>query len=1534
MWSSVAEVPGGDAHGPSNGFHGAGQAGVPMPPQMQPPTMQSSPTGLFTPDSVKLTRNFDIQLHLLNDVPRAYDIRRPKGYIVRIFSGDKSTSKELARSKEIHGKEEWTGARNEEDFETVDCKGEIIKVEPRVTHAQVFVQVEFTDGAIIGSCKIHRKDPRSQEYWPYQLSDPEAGTAVNCGITLRTVEPQQIFFPQPAMPPNMAQMPSQAMPNPSFHPHPGPHHIGPLQEQQRPVAPPLFGPLPNLLELIKPGQAANFQGAPEKFGAALGHTANFQGALEMYGVAPAAHSPAVPVHIAPVPAPPASSAVTYNTYSYTLPPGQHDVRSPAAEQSHTVMQQNTYSYTLPPVHQNIPRPRQTLAIENGQAHQLLAIENGFDNYNHPGAYLVGQDHGSANDGLTEAWCAPPATSWQDSLFGSDQDLEVKAMYSEPWDRPLDAFDRPLFVEEDKFEDMDRNVIGREISLRHKVTHTDRQKVAERKKDGLPEFSFNTWVPMPKAKAMPKALPAPNAPPPPDPRAPPPRKVQDVRRAKGKINAELSLVSKEQEDRISQQLNDGGLSQLDPALFSPSFEMQAIGCLERDQHGTEKRAWLRTQADRKPQKPKSIDEKDSWLRRFWTPELTISVSCRPGFRGKSSQIPNQDNFSITQSRLDMALYVVCDGHGPLGHIAAFRLVQSLPKLTFDLLQSPNAPQPRERVLLASFAEANTDLEHFAKERKLDMSCSGATCSAVLRIGADVIISWVGDCGAFLATMTEETQTVDMATEPHTTDVPKELHRVAEFGAKIRPILGHNAKRIFRPGIEGPGTFATRSFGDFAVSHQFDCGGYGVTTNPDFKTTSFGQVPGLVVLASGGLLEVLPNAQNSLMLLKQSGMHMQSGRHHHGVSVLCDMAQKIWVKEDNGLIDDVTCMLLHWERPVVSGPPPPPPPQPTNLQANDPSMLSFRDKQKMFEGTATEGIPEEELLRDANVKGLFDPPDVTTDLRSKPTVAKWLDDLDEVARHCNIQALSQPDPTLGHRDVLAQVVSCIDVGEAFGAEKAVWFSEKGEPRAIRIDSTKKKEWLGKFQVANVQVVPISKRGQHTAQSHNPNQDNYSITAASGNRAIYVLCDGHGAFGHLVSFRVSQTLPIFVLEALAASRSADLQDVFSHAFQEVALDLEDFASKHQLDFTESGTSCAAVLRQGDKVFVSWLGDCRVLLATLNQNNSRVDFISSPHLPSSASEYRRLCEAGLPVQVSPGNPARIFSGTTDGPGLTISRALGDFCVRQGVICEPDGANSSFEGVPGLIFLASGGLCEHFNQSPGESMLQTLAVDGGLLEKGPDHALQHICSNAQQQWRNRHDAYCEDISGILIQWLGAGRTPATLSAVPQSSLQARPYSGSAQGSAIRNFSQNASYANQQQGISSVHGSTVQNLGFCPAYQGPFEHASQMRTSPLVVSGLDGRNTMQRDLSPDRIKQSGSSLPAQYQSSTTIASSTSQAPTFQREPRKFLQAQPQNSTPNWQSTSKARVPVATPPPAEEHKTLVPHANFLQAVPGRLTTVIE
>merc|ERR1719171_1700297 len=73
----------------------------------------------------------------------------------------------------------------------------------------------------------------------------------------------------------------------------------------------------------------------------------------------------------------------------------------------------------------------------------------------------------------------------------------------------------------------------------------------------------------------------------------------------------------------------------------------------------------------------FDEGENWLERFEVAEIKLGLVCTKGQKGPHDPTPNQDNWSLTRLKDDTMIYVVCDGHGPFGHIASFRVCQLVP-----------------------------------------------------------------------------------------------------------------------------------------------------------------------------------------------------------------------------------------------------------------------------------------------------------------------------------------------------------------------------------------------------------------------------------------------------------------------------------------------------------------------------------------------------------------------------------------------------------------------------------------------------------------------------------------------------------------------------------------------------------------------------------------------------------------------------------------------------------------------------------------
>lgn len=293
---------------------------------------------------------------------------------------------------------------------------------------------------------------------------------------------------------------------------------------------------------------------------------------------------------------------------------------------------------------------------------------------------------------------------------------------------------------------------------------------------------------------------------------------------------------------------------------------------------------------------------------------------------------------------------------------------------------------------------------------------------------------------------------------------------------------------------------------------------------------------------------------------------------------------------------------------------------------------------------------------------------------------------------------------------------------------------------------------------------------------------MTQAIGDTTVHVICDGYGPFGHIASFRVAQSLPKFMLEGLEVEEepSQSVEQIATKAFKLAGADLVQFASVQDFDLAGSGATVACALRRGENILVGWLGDSRVLVATVAGEYTKIDLMAKPHTPNDRAEKQRLDRLGAVLLEHPsfgGEEAslRIFGprGGADAPGLSVSRALADSEMSAaGVITQPGLAKTSFASAPGLVLLGSGGLCEHFGD--GASMLNLLLQQGRLLEEGPQYALACLCASATEQWQQEAPGHCEDVTGILLHWPPTLEQAAAAAAAPPArALPASPAGGS-----------------------------------------------------------------------------------------------------------------------------------------------------------------
>jgi len=176
---------------------------------------------------------------------------------------------------------------------------------------------------------------------------------------------------------------------------------------------------------------------------------------------------------------------------------------------------------------------------------------------------------------------------------------------------------------------------------------------------------------------------------------------------------------------------------------------------------------------------------------------------------------------------------------------------------------------------------------------------------------------------------------------------------------------------------------------------------------------------------------------------------------------------------------------------------------------------------------------------------------------------------------------------------------------------------------------------------------------------------------------LFDGHGYHGHAVSQYCSLKLANHI-HKLWEMETTMAKDDMIDTLRGYFLDTNRFMPH----FDTSGSTGISVLRRGNSLYISNVGDSMAFVASYNSNNNNSDsdndnikiiYTTKPHKPDSSGERKRIEKAGGHVQDSPfvGASSRLIIPIGNGPesvGLAMSRSLGDHDGENvGLTAEPD---------------------------------------------------------------------------------------------------------------------------------------------------------------------------------------------------------------------------------------------------------------------------
>jgi len=267
--------------------------------------------------------------------------------------------------------------------------------------------------------------------------------------------------------------------------------------------------------------------------------------------------------------------------------------------------------------------------------------------------------------------------------------------------------------------------------------------------------------------------------------------------------------------------------------------------------------------------------------------------------------------------------------------------------------------------------------------------------------------------------------------------------------------------------------------------------------------------------------------------------------------------------------------------------------------------------------------------------------------------------------------------------------------------------------------------------------------------------SPLSADAQTAMFAVLDGHGVAGHRVSDQLLRKLYAAVGAQWWGAPDGSVRTQLIAAFEgaHASLAVEPLDVQTGLpEGRESGASGVAVLLRAGRLITAHTGDCRAVLGSVIESSGQLEAVelTRDHKLEDVAEAKRILQTGAwikPMLEEPFfSPARVYrdqSRPVLGPGLTMSRALGDMDSDGiGIIPTPDvGFHTLRPGRDRCLVLASDGLWEFLSSS------QVVTVVGGFMERGEPAiaAARFLIAMAAVAWRTEEGDYRDDITAIVV---------------------------------------------------------------------------------------------------------------------------------------------------------------------------------------------
>lgn len=290
---------------------------------------------------------------------------------------------------------------------------------------------------------------------------------------------------------------------------------------------------------------------------------------------------------------------------------------------------------------------------------------------------------------------------------------------------------------------------------------------------------------------------------------------------------------------------------------------------------------------------------------------------------------------------------------------------------------------------------------------------------------------------------------------------------------------------------------------------------------------------------------------------------------------------------------------------------------------------------------------------------------------------------------------------------QVLNMIESGEQIGRRFSIGSNTDKAMEKVPSFRSKSVALTGEmFEMNKEEIGFACKKG---LKPESPNQDSFFILKCDQDFSIYGVFDGHGRKGHDISNFVKDLLPKILL--MDPHLSKDPLQALANAFEQTQRLIVQATEMKKIDALRSGTTCSVIFNdhRTNTLHIAHVGDSRCVLGRLSSERERQPPISPPgsggtgpspgvsrdisgvkamwdavdlttdHKPNLPEEKARIEAAGGRVVYDGGWNYRVYAKNHKGPGLNMSRAMGDLFghYHAGISASPDVASHAITADP-----------------------------------------------------------------------------------------------------------------------------------------------------------------------------------------------------------------------------------------------------------------